>query len=47
MIADISAQLVANFAENLRARANETEIKHTQVSGLTLASRALINRFKT
>ena len=46
MISDISSQLVAKFAENLRARANETVIEHTEISGLTLASRVLLNRFK-
>jgi carbon monoxide dehydrogenase subunit G len=46
MIADISAQLVSKFADNLRARLNETAMEHGEISGLTLASRALLNRFK-
>jgi carbon monoxide dehydrogenase subunit G len=46
MIADISAQLVSKFAHNLRARLNETAMEHGEISGLTLASRALLNRFK-
>jgi len=46
MIADISAQLVSKFADNLRARLNETAMEHGEISGLALASRALLNRFK-
>lgn len=46
MIADISAQLISKFADNLRARLNETAMEHGEISGLTLASRALLNRFK-
>jgi carbon monoxide dehydrogenase subunit G len=46
MIADISTQLVSKFADNLRARLNETAMEHSEISGLTLASRALLNRFK-
>jgi carbon monoxide dehydrogenase subunit G len=46
MIADMSAQLVSKFADNLRARLNETAMEHGEISGLTLASRALLNRFK-
>jgi uncharacterized protein len=46
MIADISAQLVSRFADNLRARINESAIEHSEISGLTLASRALLNRMK-
>ena len=46
MIADISAQLTSKFADNLRSRLNETAIEHDEISGLSLASRALLNRFK-
>ena len=46
MIADISAQLISKFAENLRARLNDVAMEHTEISGLSLASRALLNRFK-
>jgi uncharacterized protein len=46
MIADISAQLVSKFADNLRARLDDTAMEHTEISGLSLASRALLNRFK-
>ena len=46
MISDMSAQLIGKFAENLRARINESALEHTEISGLTLASRALLNRFK-
>ena len=46
MIADISAQLISKFADNLKARLNETAMEHGEISGLTLASRALLNRFK-
>ena len=46
MILDISSQLVAKFAENLRARINETGVEHTEIGGLKLASRALLNRLK-
>jgi uncharacterized protein len=46
MIADISAQLVSRFAENLRARINESAMEHSEISGLTLASRALLNRMR-
>ena len=48
MIADISAQLVDQFAANLRARLNEIALdpKDTRISGLTLASRALLKRLK-
>lgn len=46
MIADISAQLVSKFAHNLRARANDAAPEHTGISGLGLASRALLNRLK-
>jgi uncharacterized protein len=47
MIESISTQLIAKFAENLRARANESALAHTEISGLSLASRALLNRFRT
>jgi carbon monoxide dehydrogenase subunit G len=46
MISDVSAQLIGKFAENLRARINESVLVHTEISGLSLASRALLNRFK-
>jgi carbon monoxide dehydrogenase subunit G len=46
MISDISAQLIGKFAGNLRARINESALEHTQISGLSLASRALLNRLK-
>ena len=46
MIAGISAQLVSKFADNLRARLNDAAIEHSEISGLTLASRALLNKFK-
>jgi carbon monoxide dehydrogenase subunit G len=46
MISDISTQLIGKFAENLRARINESALEHTRISGLSLASRALLNRFK-
>ena len=46
MIADISAQLVSRFADNLRARINEGTIEHGEIPGLTLATRALVNRIK-
>jgi carbon monoxide dehydrogenase subunit G len=46
MIADVSAQLISKFADNLRARINEAAMEHTEISGLTLASRALLSRFK-
>jgi uncharacterized protein len=46
MIADVSAQLVSRFSDNLRARINESAMEHREISGLTLASRALLNRIK-
>ena len=48
MIADISAQLVDKFAANLRATINEVALdpRDTEISGLTLASRALLKRLK-
>jgi uncharacterized protein len=46
LIADMSAQLVSTFADNLRARINESAMEHSEISGLTLASRALLNRMK-
>jgi carbon monoxide dehydrogenase subunit G len=46
MIADISSQLVSKFADNLRARINESAMEHRDISGLSLASRALLNRMK-
>ena len=46
MIANISSQLISKFADNLRARLNETAMEHGEISGLSLASRALLNRFK-
>jgi carbon monoxide dehydrogenase subunit G len=46
MIADISSQLVSKFADNLRARINESAMEHSEISGLSLASRALLNRMK-
>jgi carbon monoxide dehydrogenase subunit G len=46
MIANISTQLVSKFADNLRARINESAMEHREVSGLTLASRALLDRMK-
>jgi carbon monoxide dehydrogenase subunit G len=46
MIADISARLVDRFAENLRARINESAMEHTDIPGLALASRALLERLK-
>jgi carbon monoxide dehydrogenase subunit G len=46
MISDISQQLIGKFAANLRARLNETALEHADIPGLTLASRALLNRFK-
>ena len=46
MIADISAQLVSRFADNLRVRINESAMKHREISGLSLASRALLNRIR-
>ena len=46
MISDISSQLISKFSENLRARVSETAIEHGEISGLTLASRALLNRLK-
>jgi uncharacterized protein len=46
VIADISAQLIARFADNLRARINNSALEHTEISGLSLASRALLNRLK-
>jgi uncharacterized protein len=46
MLADISAQLVSKFADNLRARLNDTAFQHGEISGLSLASRALLNRLK-
>jgi uncharacterized protein len=46
MIAEISGQLISKFADNLRARLNDSAMEHTEISGLTLASRALMSRFK-
>ena len=48
MIADISAHLVDKFAANLRARINDIALdpKDTEISGLTLASRAILKRLK-
>jgi carbon monoxide dehydrogenase subunit G len=46
MIANISAQLVSRFADNLRARINESVMEHREISGLSLASRALLDRMK-
>lgn len=48
MTADISTQLVDRFAANLRARLNDVALdpKDREISGLTLASRALLNRLK-
>jgi carbon monoxide dehydrogenase subunit G len=45
-ITNISAQLISKFADNLRARISESAMEHSEISGLTLASRALLNRFK-
>ena len=47
MIADISAQLIAKFADNLRARVTDAEIEHKDISALGLASRALLNKLKS
>jgi carbon monoxide dehydrogenase subunit G len=47
MIENISAQLIAKFADNLRARLNDTEPEHTTIDGLSIASRALLNRLKS
>jgi uncharacterized protein len=46
MIADISAQLISKFADNLRARLNDSAMEHSEISGLSLASRALLNKLK-
>jgi carbon monoxide dehydrogenase subunit G len=46
MIADISARLVEQFADNLRARINESAMAHSEIPGLALASRALLDRLK-
>jgi carbon monoxide dehydrogenase subunit G len=46
MIADISSQLVSRFSDNLRARINDNAMEHRDISGLSLASRALLNRMK-
>lgn len=46
MIADMSAQLVSKFADNLRARINDSALEHTEISGLGLASRALLGRLR-
>jgi carbon monoxide dehydrogenase subunit G len=48
MISEISAQLIEKFALNLRATIDEIALdpKDTEISGLTLASRALFKRLK-
>lgn len=46
MITEISAQLVARFAENLRARMNKSVMEHRAISALALASRAVLKRVK-
>lgn len=48
MIADISTQLVDKFAQNLRATIDSVALdpKNAEISGLSLASRALLNRLK-
>jgi carbon monoxide dehydrogenase subunit G len=48
MIADISAQLVDKFALNLRDTIDAVALdpKNAEISGLTLVSRALLNRLK-
>ena len=48
MIADISAQLIDKFAQSLRATIDAVALdpKNAEISGLTLASRALLNRLK-
>jgi carbon monoxide dehydrogenase subunit G len=48
MIADISSQLIDKFAQNLRATIDSVALdpKNAEISGLTLASRALLNRLK-
>jgi carbon monoxide dehydrogenase subunit G len=48
MIADISAQLIDKFAQNLRATIDSVALdpKNAEISGLSLASRALLNRLK-
>ena len=51
MIADISAQLVSQFADNLRARIDARgaahDNPHRQISGARLIGRALLNRVKS
>ena len=47
MIADISAQLIAQFADNLRARLKGVAPEHKELSALELASRVLLNKLKS
>lgn len=46
MIARISAELIARFSENLRSKLSASPLEHTEIQGLTLASRALLGRSK-
>ena len=55
MISDVSAQLVSKFADNLRASIDANaglsgdaarDRPHTEISGVRLAGRALLNRVK-
>jgi len=46
MIAGISSELIARFADNLRARLSARPLEHTEIQGLALASRALLGRSK-
>jgi carbon monoxide dehydrogenase subunit G len=46
VIAHISSELIDRFAANLRARLSNAEMEQGEIRGLTLASRALLSRFK-
>lgn len=47
LISEIAAQLVSRFAENLRASIeNNTAVPQSEISGLSLLGRALLNRAK-
>jgi carbon monoxide dehydrogenase subunit G len=46
VIAHISSELIDRFAANLRARLSDGAMEQGEIRGLTLASRALLARFK-
>jgi carbon monoxide dehydrogenase subunit G len=46
MISGIASDLIGRFADNLRAKLRAKPLEHTEISGLSLASRALLGRSK-